>query len=36
MIYLYEKLCITFHIIVDIYLYGIEFVSYFLATNITY
>jgi hypothetical protein len=31
---LYEKLGITFHINVNIYLYGIEFVSYFVATNI--
>jgi hypothetical protein len=30
---LYEKLCITFHINVDIYLYVFEFVSYFLATK---
>jgi hypothetical protein len=27
------KLCITFHIDVGIYLYGIEFVPYSLATN---
>jgi hypothetical protein len=29
----YNKLCITFHINVDICLYRFEFVSYFLATK---
>jgi hypothetical protein len=30
---LYEKLCITFDINIDIYLYGFEFASYFLTTK---